>query len=61
MTWLCVGVLIPASQIPILATALGIDYFSFSSQKKDKLAWTISYSNKVLMNFDHDAPKVNSH
>ena len=28
----------------------------FPVKKKDKFAWTISYSNKVLMNFDHDVP-----
>ena len=55
---LCVDVLIPASQIPILVTALGILYFSSSGQKS-KLAWTISYSNKALMNIHHDSP--NSH
>ena len=34
MTWLCVGILIPASQIPILVIALGIHYSSSSCQKK---------------------------
>ena len=36
----------------------GIHYFS-SSKKKNKLTWTISYSNKTLVNFHRDAP--NSH
>ena len=42
----------------ILVIALGIHYFSSSCQK-NKLTWTISYSNKALMNIHHDAP--NSH
>ena len=57
-----VGVIIPASQMPILVTASGIHYFSNSCQKKKKKkkpTWTISYSKKALMNFRHDAP--NSH
>ena len=32
-------------------------YFSYSCQNKNKkLTWTISYSNKALMNFSHDTP-----
>ena len=37
---------------------MDIHYFSYSCQK-NKLTWTISYINKALINFHHDAP--NSH
>ena len=36
MKWICVGVFIPAGQIPILATTQGINYFSSFFQKKTK-------------------------
>ena len=57
MTWLCVGIFIPASQIPILVTALGIHYFSSSCQKQTKQ----TYMNNFIQqqSFHHDAP--NSH
>ena len=55
---LCVGVRIPDCQIPIFVTAQGIHYVSSTCQK-NKLTWTISYSNEALMNIHHDVP--NSH
>ena len=61
VTWNDFCAFIPAGQIPILATTLGIHYFSsfFQKKKKNKLTWAISCSNKSLMNLHHDAP--NSH
>ena len=59
MTWLCVVLLIQASQIPVLVTALGIYYFSSSRQKKNRPTRRISNSNKALMNFHYDG--TNSH
>ena len=55
---LCVGVRIPACQIPIFVTVQDIHYFSSTCQK-NKLTWTISYSNEALMNIHHDVS--NSH
>ena len=55
-----VGVFIPASQIYTnLCHCSGCSPFQFFQSKKNKLTWTISSSNKVLMNIHHDAP--NSH
>ena len=49
------------SQIPVLVTALSIfsQFLLSKKKKKKKLVWKISYREKALMNFHHDAP--NSH
>ena len=51
MTWLCGSVFVPASQIPILVTALGIHYFKSSCPKnKQKQPPEVFYKNGVLRN-----------
>ena len=37
-------------------TAMNIHHLNRSCQEKNRLTWTVSYSNKALMTFNHDPP-----
>ena len=52
--WLCVSVLVLASQIPFFVTALRIHYFSSSSQKAN-LHERFHTVTKLLMTFHHNS------
>ena len=61
MTWLCVSLLVPAGQKPILVAALPWLFTILAApvkKTKEKQTYMNDFSNKALMTFNHDAPTV---